>query len=69
VMHDGPVTGTIVESMVFTPAKKKLLGLPDDFPEGVVLGFRIHDDTAWKRVRSGELKMLSLAGGCVREKY
>lgn len=67
VMHDGPQVATIVESMVFTPAKKSILGLADDFPEGVFLGYRVNDDAAWGRVCDGDLAMFSLAGTCTRE--
>ena len=51
-----------VEWFVFTPSDREALGLPDDFPEGVILKIKIHDDELFAKVQSGELPMLSLAG-------
>ena len=69
VMHDGPVVAHLVESIVFTAEKKKALNLPDEYPEGVFLGFYVADDTAWKSIRSGKLAMFSLFGPCKRSEY
>ena len=69
VMHDGPVTAQLVESMVFTPAKLKAMGAPEGaLPGGWWGGFRINDDAAWNRVKSGELAAFSVFGLGEREK-
>lgn len=67
VMHEGQATATLVESFVVTAEKKAILGLDDDFPEGVLLGFRVEDDAAWKAVKSGEFPMFSLTADCRRQ--
>lgn len=57
--------GRLLESCVFTPAKKKLLKA--DCHEGWWVGFKIDDPEIWKRVKSGELKMLSIGGWARRQ--
>lgn len=65
---DGPV-GTLVVHLTTSPSVKAALGLPDDFPEGTILGYRIDDDDTWEDLRTGKLKMLSLRGGARREAF
>lgn len=57
--------GRLLESCVFTPAKKKLLKA--ECAEGWWVGFKIDDPAIWKRVKAGELKMLSIGGWARRE--
>lgn len=61
-MHERAV-GHLVESFVVTPEKLEKMGLASDaLPTGVWQGYRITDDMAWAKVKSGELKMFSIGG-------
>lgn len=71
VMHDEEPVAVMVGHLTFTPELKKTIvpgGMDADFPEGTFLQYRVTDDDAWAAVKSGELKMFSLAGNCTREK-
>jgi hypothetical protein len=60
---EGPLhVSDLIESFVVTDEKKKVLGLPDDFPTGWFTGFQIHDDATWAAVKDGKLPMLSIHG-------
>ena len=60
---DGPLhVSDLIESFVVTDEKKRVLGLPDDFPTGWFTGFQIHDDATWAAVKDGRLPMLSIHG-------
>lgn len=62
-MHSGPVTGRLVESFVSTPEKLEKMGLaPDALPTAWWTGFKIEDDQAWSRVKSGHYTMFSIEG-------
>ena len=74
-MHDQEPASTLVESFVVTPAKLDLLlkalgheGAPPDF-KGVAawVGYKVHKDEVWKRVKSGELCAFSIEGTAERE--
>ena len=60
-MHDERV-GDIVESMVFDSEKTKALGLGDGTLEGWAVTLKIRDTKSLERVKSGELKELSIHG-------
>lgn len=61
VMHKGAAKGEIVESIVLTDEVKKIL--KSETPvTGWFIGMKIHDDAAWKAVKSGELRMFSIGG-------
>jgi hypothetical protein len=50
--HSGDADGVVVEAMVWTAEKKKVLGLADDaLPEGLWLGVHIPDRRAYERRR------------------
>lgn len=59
---------TLVEAVVFTPDKKKAMGVPDGIlPDATWVGLRIDRTTdkgrtVWSGVKSGRYKMLSLGG-------
>ncbi len=66
-MHKDFGIGTLVESVVFTKEKCQALGIPDGImPEGLWVGFRVHDDGVWAEVKTGKLRMLSLGGNARR---
>lgn len=55
--------GKLVESCVFTAEKQKAMGIPEGIlPVGWWIGFKISDDDAWQRVKSGHYKMFSIEG-------
>lgn len=59
--------GTVVDSLVVTSDVKKALGLPSTFPTGWLITVHVDDDSAWQRVKSGELMGFSIGGTGVRE--
>lgn len=60
---DEPVhVADIVESFVVTPEKIEKMGLPADMPQGWWVGYKVHDDEAWRKVKSGEYQGFSIHG-------
>lgn len=66
VEHDYTARGHLVESMVFTKAKQKALGI-DLKKVGWWGGVYVDDDEAWEGVKSGKYDSFSIAGVAVRE--
>lgn len=61
--HQKLGVGYLIEAMVFTQEKKAALGIPDGIlPTGLWVGLQMTDRAEWKKVISGEYKMLSLGG-------
>lgn len=52
----------MIESIVFTDDKVKKMGLPDDFPRGWWVGFKVHDEKTWDLVRKGGRTGFSIHG-------
>ena len=66
VNHSGPVVGTLVESMVFTPDKLEKLGLPEgSLPTAWWTGFRL-DDATFAKVKDGTYQGFSIEGTATR---
>lgn len=60
---DEPVhVADIVESFVVTPEKIAKMGLPADMPQGWWVGYKVHDDEAWAKVKSGQYQGFSIHG-------
>lgn len=60
--------GKLVESCVLTAEKQKAMGIPEgSVPVGWWIGFKIEDDAAWERVKSGQYRMFSIEGKANRE--
>lgn len=57
----------MIESVVFTDEKISKMGLPNDFPRGWWVGFKIHDDETWNLVKSGERTGFSIHGKGIRK--
>lgn len=57
----------LIESIVFTDEKVAKMGLPDDFPRGWWVGFKIHDEPTWQMVRKGERTGFSIHGRGMRK--
>ena len=67
-MHGEPAIGRIVESMAFTPAKKRAMGIAADaVPDGWWVGFHIEDEAIFAKIKSGKRRMFSIAGVAERE--
>lgn len=65
--HVGGVLGELVESVVFTKEKMAALGIPEgNVPEGWWVGFKIYDESAWAKIKSGEYRMFSIQGKAKR---
>ena len=56
----------MVESIVFTDDKVEKMGLPDDFPRGWWVGFKVHDENVWSEVRKGNRTGFSIHGKGIR---
>jgi len=52
----------MIESIVFTPEKIEKMGLPDDFPVGWWVGYKVHDDNTWDLVKKGDVTGFSIHG-------
>lgn len=57
----------MVESIVFTDDKIAKMGLPDDFPRGWWVGFKVHDPQTWDEVRKGGRTGFSIHGKGIRK--
>jgi hypothetical protein len=54
--------GDMIESFVMTPEKIEKMNLPEDTPVGWWVGYKIHDDEAWDKVKKGEVTGFSIHG-------
>lgn len=62
-MHDKRPAGTLIESMVFTPEKTRLLGIPDGVvPTGWFGGFSFHDEQVLAKIKQGDRRAFSVGG-------
>jgi hypothetical protein len=52
----------MIESIVFTPEKIAKMGLPDDFPVGWWVGYKVNDDETWSKVKKGDITGFSIHG-------
>ena len=52
----------MIESIVFTPEKIEKMGLPDDFPVGWWVGYQVHDEDTWAKVKKGDVTGFSIHG-------
>lgn len=52
----------MIESIVFTDEKVAKMGLPDDFPRGWWVGYKVEDDDTWDRVKKGLVTGFSIHG-------
>ena len=65
-MHDGTVTGVLIESVVFTKDKLEAMGLPRDaLPQGAWVGFQL-DDESFAKVKEGGRTAWSIEGAAER---
>jgi len=67
--QDAHKVSDLVESMVFTDDKIAKMGLPDDFPRGWWVGYKVHDPVTWDLVRKGERTGFSIHGKGIRKDH
>lgn len=57
----------MVESCVFTEEKQHAIGIPPGIiGVGWWVGFKVHDDAAWEKIKSGQYSMFSIQGTATR---
>ena len=62
-MHERGGVAELVESIVFTKEKQRLIGIPEGtLPEGWWIGFKVLDPAVWEKVRDGTYSMFSIEG-------
>lgn len=67
-MHVRGNVGKLIESVVFTGEKAQAMGIPQEIlPQGWWVGYQIHDDDVWQKVRDGTYTMFSIEGTAIRE--
>jgi hypothetical protein len=59
----------MVESMVFTDEKVAKMGLPEDFPRGWWVGFKVNDPQVWQEVRKRGRTGFSIHGKGLRKDH
>jgi hypothetical protein len=52
----------MIESIVFTDEKVSKMGLPDDFPRGWWVGYKVRDGETWEKIKKGEVTGFSIHG-------
>lgn len=52
----------MIESLVLTPEKIEKMGFPPSTPVGWWVGYKVHDDETWDKVKKGELTGFSIHG-------
>lgn len=66
-MHEKANVGRLIESVVFTKEKADAMGIPAEIlPEGWWVGFYIHNDEVWEKVKDGTYSMFSIEGSAER---
>lgn len=63
-MHERTV-GRVVQALTLSKSEREALGFGVG-PEGLVVKLHVDDDAAWARVKSGELRELSIGGSAQR---
>jgi len=57
------IVSRLVESVMLTKEKQAAIGIPPGcVPEGWWCGFKVDDAASWKKIKSGEHEMMSIAG-------
>lgn len=67
-MHRVYGVADVVESIVFTKEKLKLLGLAEDaLPPAWWIGMKVRDTEVWQKIKNGDYKSFSIGGRAIRE--
>ena len=66
-MHERGGVAALVESVVFTEEKQRLIGIPEGtLPVGWWIGFKVSDPDVWEKVKDGTYSMFSIEGEATR---
>lgn len=66
-MHQKSNVGDLIESVVFTSEKAKAMGISlESLPQGWWVGFHIHDEQVWAKIKDGTYSMFSIEGTASR---
>ena len=60
-LHEGGKIGEVIHSFPLTKALGEALGVHSAL-EGWIVAMKVHDDSVWSRVKSGELAAFSIGG-------
>ena len=60
-LHQGEQTSSVIGCLPLSQELAKALGI-ETTREGLIMGFRVHDDATWGLIKSGELPALSIGG-------
>lgn len=60
-LHQGDQVSSVIGCLPLSQELAKALGIESD-KEGLIMGFRVHDDQTWELIKSGELPALSIGG-------
>lgn len=67
-MHEVYGVADVVESIVFTKEKLKLLGLAEDaLPPAWWIGMKVRNAETWQKIKNGDYKSFSIGGRAIRE--
>lgn len=66
-MHERGGAAVLVESVVFTEEKQRVIGIPEGtLPVGWWIGFKVTDPDVWEKVKDGTYSMFSIEGEAER---
>lgn len=68
MLHIRQGVARCIESFVLTREKAEAMGMPEPFIEGWWVGFHVHDETTWAKIKTGEFDSFSIGGKGHRRK-
>lgn len=68
MLHIRTGVARCIESFVLTKEKAAAMGMPEPLIEGWWVGFHVHDDVTWSKIKSGEFDSFSVGGKAQRRK-
>lgn len=68
MLHVRKGVARCIESFVLTRDKAEKMGMPEPLIEGWWVGFHVHDDITWSKIKSGEFDSFSIGGSGKRRK-
>lgn len=68
MLHIRQGVSRCIESFVLTDEKAEAMGMPKPYIQGWWVGFHVHDDVTWSKIKSGEFDSFSIGGKAQRKK-